>query len=52
MYQPIIQGLETVKRYADTKPRYYPSDEQIPLDFVPPLWRDESSSRTPTATSA
>jgi hypothetical protein len=41
MYQPIIQGLETVKRYADTKLRYYPSDEQIPLDFVPPLWRDE-----------
>jgi hypothetical protein len=33
MYQPIIQGLETVKRYADTKLRYYPSDEQIPLDF-------------------
>jgi len=41
MYQPIIQGLETVKRFADTKLRYYPSDEQIPLDFVPPLWRDE-----------
>jgi len=41
MYQPVIRGLEIVKSYADSKLRYFPSDEDVPLDFVPPLWRDD-----------
>jgi hypothetical protein len=34
MYQPTIRGLETVKRSADTKLRRYPSDKQIPLNYI------------------
>jgi TnpA family transposase len=41
VYQPVIRALEIVKRHADSKLRYFPSDEEVPLDFVPPLWRDD-----------
>jgi hypothetical protein len=41
MHQPVIRALEIIKRYADSKARYFPSDEEIPLDFLPPLWRDD-----------
>jgi len=41
MYQPVIRALEIIKRYSDSKLRYFPSEEEIPLDFVPPLWRDD-----------
>src|SRR4029077_17861599 len=40
-YQPVIRALEIVRRYADSKLRYFPDDEEVPLDFVPPLWRDD-----------
>lgn len=41
MRQPVILALELVRRYADTKLRHFPLDEDVPLDFVEPLWRDD-----------
>ncbi|HVA27673.1 MAG TPA: hypothetical protein VNF68_05805, partial [Candidatus Baltobacteraceae bacterium] len=43
--------LEVIKRYAGTKLQSFPVDEDVPLDFVPPLWRDavieEDAERRP-----
>jgi hypothetical protein len=39
-HRPVIEALEVIKRYAGTKLRNFPADENVPLDFVPPLWRD------------
>jgi hypothetical protein len=40
MHRPVIQALEIIKKYARTKVRHFPIEEDIPLDFLPPLWRE------------
>jgi TnpA family transposase len=40
-HRPVMQALELVKRFADTKLRAFPVDEDVPLDgVVRGLWRD------------
>ena len=40
-YQPLIEALALVRRYADTALHTFPADEEVPLDgVVPALWRD------------
>jgi len=39
-HRPVIRALEVIKQYAGTKLHNFPVDENVPLDFVPPLWRD------------
>jgi hypothetical protein len=40
MHRPVIQALEIIKKYARTKVQHFPIEEDIPLDFLPPLWRE------------
>ena len=41
VHRPVIQALELIKRYSDSKVRYFPADEIVPLDgIVSGLWRD------------
>lgn len=40
VHRPVIRALEVIKQYAGTKLHNFPADENVPLDFVPPLWRD------------
>jgi hypothetical protein len=40
-HRPVMQALELVQRFADTKVRTFPADEEVPLDgVVRGLWRD------------
>ena len=40
-HRPVMQALELVKRFADTKLRTFPAEEEVPLDgIVRGLWRD------------
>jgi hypothetical protein len=40
-HRPVMQALELVKRFADTKVRTFPADEEAPLDgVVRGLWLD------------
>jgi hypothetical protein len=39
-HQPVINTLELVKRYTDTKLRFFPVEENIPLSVVRGLWRE------------
>src|SRR4029077_15445800 len=40
-HRPVMQALELVKRFADTKVHTFPADEEVPLDgVVRGLWRD------------
>lgn len=40
-HRPVMQALELVKRFADTKVHTFPPDEEVPLDgVVRGLWRD------------
>ena len=40
-HRPVMQAMELVKRFADTKVRTFPADEEVPLDgVVRGLWRD------------
>ena len=40
-HRPVIQALDLVKRYADTKVHTIPFEEEVPLDgVVSGLWRD------------
>jgi hypothetical protein len=40
-HRPVMQALELVKRFADTKLRTFPAEEELPLDgVVRCLWRD------------
>ena len=33
-YRPIIQALDLLKRYADTKLHSFPAEEDVPIDGV------------------
>ena len=33
-HQPVLRALALVKKYADSKVLYYPSDEEVPLEGV------------------
>jgi Domain of unknown function (DUF4158) len=40
-HRPVMQALELVKRFADSKLRTFPVEEEVPLDgVVRGLWRD------------
>lgn len=40
-YQPLIESLKLLDKYADTKLRFYPASETVPLDgVVRPVWQD------------
>ncbi len=40
-HRPVMQALDLVKRFADTKLRTFPEEEKVPLDgVVRSLWRD------------
>jgi hypothetical protein len=40
-HRPVMQALELVKRFADTKVRTFPADEEVPFDgVVRGLWLD------------
>ena len=40
-HRPVIRALDLVRRYADTKLRVHPMDEDVPMEgIVRPLWRD------------
>jgi TnpA family transposase len=40
-HRPVMQALELVKRFANTKVRTFPIDEEVPLDgVVRGLWRE------------
>jgi TnpA family transposase len=40
-HRPVIRALQLLRRYADTKLRVFPANEEVPLDsVVSGLWRD------------
>jgi TnpA family transposase len=40
-HQPVIRALGLVRRYAGSRLRVYPADEDVPVEgIVRPLWRD------------
>ncbi len=40
VHRPVIQALGLIRRYAETRLRHYPVEEEVPLDgIVRPLWR-------------
>jgi len=40
-HRPVIRALELLRRYADSKLRVFPAEEDVPLDgVVSGLWRD------------
>src|SRR5712691_7972210 len=40
-HRPVIRALELLRRYADSKRRVFPAEEDVPLDgVVSGLWRD------------
>ncbi len=40
VHRPVIEAIEIIKRYSETKLRYFPSEQNVPLDFLPSLWRE------------
>src|ERR1035438_7004188 len=45
-HRPVMQALELVKRFADTKLRTFPAEEEVPLDgVVRGLWRDAAGEK-------
>jgi len=47
-HQPVIRALDLVRRYAGTRLRVYPADEEVPIEgIVRPLWRDAVIGRDP-----
>ena len=47
-HRPVIRALDLVRRYAGTRVRAYPAEEDVPLDgVVRPLWRDAVVDRDP-----
>jgi len=47
-HRPVIRALDLVRRYAGTRLRAYPADEDVPIEgVVRPLWRDAVVDRDP-----
>jgi len=47
-HRPVIRALDLIRRYADTRLRAYPVEEDVPLDgIVRPLWRDAVVDQDP-----
>ncbi len=40
VHRPVIEAIDTIRRYSKAKLRYFPSERAIPLDFLPFLWRE------------
>ncbi len=40
MHRPVIEAIDLIRKYSQTKLRYFPSEQEIPLGFLPPLWRE------------
>ena len=39
-YQPVIEALRLLRRYADSTAKTYPADEEVPVEgVVPPGWK-------------
>jgi len=48
VHRPVIQALDLIRRYAETRLRHYPVEEDVPLDgIVRPLWRDAVVDQDP-----
>jgi len=48
VHRPVIRALELIRRYAETRLRTYPIEEDVPLDgIVRPLWRDAVVDQDP-----
>ncbi len=48
VHRPVIRALELIHRYAETRLRTYPIEEDVPLDgIVRPLWRDAVVDQDP-----
>lgn len=48
-HQPILDGLELIKKYFSSKTTYIPDDEHVPTSFLPDKWKkritDEKNGR-------
>lgn len=40
MHRPVIEAIDLIRQYSQTKLRYFPAEQSIPLEFLPPLWRE------------
>lgn len=38
-YQPILNALRLVTKYFDSGKKYFPENEQVPMDCIPKKWR-------------
>src|SRR4051794_36883656 len=48
VHRPVIRALDLIRRYAETRLRAYPVEEDVPLDgIVRPLWRDAVVDQDP-----
>src|SRR3954468_19521949 len=48
VHRPVIRALDLIRRYAETRVRAYPVEEDVPLDgIVRPLWRDAVVDQDP-----
>ena len=48
VHRPVIRALDLIRRYAKTRLRAYPVEEDVPLDgIVRPLWRDAVVDQDP-----
>ncbi len=51
-HRPVIRALELVRRYAESRLRAYPVEEDVPLDgIVRPLWRGAVVDQDPQGRS-
>ena len=51
-HRPVIRALELVRRYAESRLRAYPVEEDVPLDgIVRPLWRGAVVDQNPQGRS-
>ena len=37
-HQPVIKGIEIIKKYYDSGKQYIPDDEDTPINIIPPKW--------------
>src|SRR3954465_14484773 len=48
VHRPVIRAFDLIRRYAETRVRAYPVEEDVPLDgIVRPLWRDAVVDQDP-----